>query len=145
MLLHELPIPRNEATEILRPGTIQGTLQHRVPDLPGAQLLGIGWEPHVAVDLSFGEVLLCICGRALDEVDILPRVETDESEHRGEKRVRTRSECRNRDGFPFEVSHGANAIRGEQFETSGVHAGEEHKRDATIDVYDGRGDEPLGD
>src|ERR1044072_9106213 len=48
ILLNELSVPGNQAAEVLRPGTIQGALQHRVPALLGAQLLRIwrGSEEH---------------------------------------------------------------------------------------------------
>jgi hypothetical protein len=55
MLPDELPTARDQAAEVLRPGSIRRAVDDDVSDLPGPELLRLRRKADVGVDLAVDE------------------------------------------------------------------------------------------
>jgi hypothetical protein len=79
---------RNGPTaEILRPGTVQGAVDHDVPDGLRPKLLAVWWPEHDRVDPAFRQQTLRLGCRIHRPVDVLADIETHVGRHDGDEGV----------------------------------------------------------
>src|SRR6266513_1340198 len=138
VLPYEIAIPRDHATEILRPGSIHDTVEQNVTDVLRAKLQRIGGEAQIRINLPFGEKTLRLRRRWGHEVDVAAWVQAHIRHDRREEDVLARSERGDRERLPFPVGNSAHASSAEQLEAAHVKAGEEHHGISGIDADDQR-------
>src|SRR5262249_7743170 len=92
VLAHVVAVASEHAAEILRPRAIDDAVEDYVADVPGAQLLRLGWTGEEGINLApcgelerFGQR-----ARAGDPADVLAGVEPDMGGHRNQECVRVR-------------------------------------------------------
>jgi hypothetical protein len=102
-------------------------------DLPGAQLLRLGWKAEEGIDLAVDKTLDRLDRRVGDPVEILDWVEPDLGGQKGQQRVRVRPQGLYPDAFSLQVGDAANAFVSEQFEAADHHTGQQRNRLADID------------
>jgi hypothetical protein len=81
IFLHELGPARHHATVILRPWTISGGVDERMPDPAGAELQSFWRAGQEGIDLPIDKQSPRIGLRIIHPVDVLVRIKTDELCH----------------------------------------------------------------
>jgi hypothetical protein len=134
VVAHERAVGHKQAGEVLRPGPIRRRAHHHMPDLSGAQLLGLGRVPHEGICLAVDEELHGLASVLDDPGDVLLRVQADIGSHAGDEHVRARAEQGHDGHLAFEVANGAHALMAHQLEAAHVDAGQEDHGSAGIDL-----------
>src|SRR5262249_58789633 len=99
-----VPMRRQQAAEVLRPGTIDGAVDDHVTDLPGAQVLWLGRKTQERIDLARSGKLHWPGRGACHPVDIPGRIEPRMSRHRAQEQMRARAQARNAPGLSLPLA-----------------------------------------
>src|SRR5262245_64700241 len=75
MSMNKLPVARNDATKVLRPGTVDPAIDDDMADLLLSQLLGNRWKAHQCVDFLLCEQPCRFTNRMRDKVDLPFRIQ----------------------------------------------------------------------
>ncbi len=120
----------------MRIRTIYGAVDDDAADLPGAQLLRLGWKAQESVDLSFGEKLHWSDGAAGDPAYLLAGVDADFGGDDRQKQVLRRTQGCDTDAAAPQLDHAADVFIHKQLEAADVYAGQCLHLDAAIDPGD---------
>src|SRR5947209_307977 len=122
MSADKVPIARQHAAKVLRPGAVNVKVQDYVPDFSGAQLLWLRRRAQERVDLSVDKELHWSNGRTQDPFDIPDGVEAHVGCHGTQKCVGGSSPSLHAYLLALQVSNAVNVHLGEQFKTSDMHS-----------------------
>ena len=80
-----VPVRRQHAAEILRPGPVRGGPEDHMADLARVQFLHFGRKRQIRVELALGEQVHRFGGGIVDQGEVLFRVEPDIGRHQREQ------------------------------------------------------------
>src|SRR5262245_27831954 len=107
-----------------------------MPDLPGAQLLGLGREAHEGIRVAIDEELDRLPSALDGPPDVLLRIEADIAGHARDEGVGGTPDQLHDGHLAFEVSNSVHAIIAKQLEAAGVVAGQYDHGITGLDPFD---------
>src|SRR5262249_941686 len=119
----KIGIAHQHAAEVLRPGVVDCTIEDRVSDVAGTQLLRLRRDVPLAIDLTFSEKLFRRTLSAGNPIDLLDRVKPYIGGNHAQEHVITNPNALYSYTLAFEVYHAADAFAREQLEARGMNAG----------------------
>jgi hypothetical protein len=134
---HELAVGVGHAAEVLGPGAVHQAVDHHLPHLPGAQLLGLRGKGQDGIDLAFGQQPGRLIEGVSYPVNVLARVHADVGRHAGQKDVLGAAQTIvDVDGLPLQIPDGAHPFAPEQLEAANMDPGEDHERVSGVHAGD---------
>src|SRR5690349_16859517 len=128
----ELAIADDHAAEVLRPGPVGRGVDDRRSDVAGAKLLRLRRKAQRRVDFPRLEQSDSFAAGALDESDVLVRIEPDMRDHRRDETPA--SLIADVDRFSLEIAHRAHAGASEQLVAACMDTGEYQRSLAYIET-----------
>jgi hypothetical protein len=111
MCPHELPVGVCHTAEVLGPGPVHQAVDHYLPYLPSAQLLGLRGKGQDGIDTPLDEQLRRLLEGVGHPANVRARVQTDVGRHAGEEDVLRAAEAvEDGDGLPLQIADGVHPL-----------------------------------
>src|SRR4029077_16426170 len=134
ILLHELGPARHHAAVILRPWTISGAVDERMPDPAGAELQSFWRAGQEGIDLPIDKQSLGIGLRITHPMDVLVRIKTDELCHQGYNGPGRNKAGRPADCPALQPIDAANVVMCDELQATGMYLGDQCQGSAVVQV-----------